>query len=420
MGVELMRKRSAGFFFLRCVVCLVCFAFCGRAHAAAVYLKNGRVMTGRIVEKNEKFIILSAARGESAAKVTIFLEDILRIETDEEYSRQVAKIPFGLFRSESKKPWESPSVLKPSAEMAADPLERIKDLLSEDQRLKAAIEFENPQKKFLEPVDIFIPGIQGASRTGTGSISGSIKLPPAARGKSGDLFVYLMRDKGLGSYSSGEHMFYQKIRKEQIKGRSAVSYMIGNVPPDNYRVFAQWDVTHPLIAEKRKGDNVVLRYLGAKGDYAGSSYKSVAVSENEERQGVDLDVLSLIERDQQRFVFGERPDFLIKDIYHRVLSDQPPQFFVLIKNESEQAINLLAFDVYINDMKILGQPMDVGYLGPFEEKEFNITNIYRLYLNLLRQRQLGSEDSQMAKSLRIKFVWPSTQEIEIEKTLFLL
>ncbi|HQP91923.1 MAG TPA: hypothetical protein PLU24_04540, partial [Candidatus Omnitrophota bacterium] len=161
-------RRKTIFIFL--LVYLLSSIFYLRSVSAdAIYLKNGKVMQGRIVEKSEKYLVLRSGEGESAVDSTIFLEDILKIESTQDYSREENLISSQLEKSSvfkkatSEKPFYTK--IKPIKDYGA---QDIKDLIAQNRRL-AAENKEDKKDKERRAVS--------SAKSGEGSINGTITLP---------------------------------------------------------------------------------------------------------------------------------------------------------------------------------------------------------------------------------------------------
>lgn len=362
------------------------------AGADAVYLKNGRVMKGRIIEKNEQFLVLKSGEDESAVKTTIFLEDINRIETEEQYSKEAPPIPFLSGRE--------PFSLQKPPEMA----------------LPQNISLATPQQ-------YTFPAI-GSGETQEGSISGFVGLPENFKEHNGDLYVYLMEDIGRGRFASSPFMLYTRISASEIISR-LVPYKMEHVPVATYKIFAQWDIAPPFIQELSEGQRRTLTSLGTQGDYEGSLADAFVLAAGEDKENVGISCTTFLQTSKAVAMESPKPDFQIEDLYYRKASLSEPEFFILIKNKGETAISWLAFDIFINDEKVSSGPMGLGSLKSGEEKEFDITLAYQSYQKIMKEKQANKEvpeelPTEGIKQVKFKIVWPQTQEVEFEKTLFML
>lgn len=401
-------KRIALFLIIALAVFLYCSQLCW---AAAVYLKNGRVMQGRIVEANEQFIVIETGQDENAVRTTIYFEDINKIEGEKAYLENIRLIPFNLFKTGIKKPWEDQSFFVRFQPLAKGSLEHIKELLLEDKLAKSKAMAEKqvlvPEEPLEEPVVVAHPLV------GDGSISGTVTLPKVTARK-GDLYVYLMEDLGGGQFFTGGNMYYQKIDTENITFWR-IPYKIEHVPIGAYKVFAQWDIAAPAIQEKVSSKGKTLSYLGLKGDYKGSTDNTITLALDEEKENVDFYCTTFVEADEFFFVLGKKPDFQILDLYYRRLPKEDGRFILRIKNNTYVSIDLLVFDVFINDMKVTDVPFELNELGPMEEKDFDITSTYEAYQELLEDAGVEGGPKRLFK---FKLVWPVTGEVLIEKTVF--
>ncbi len=403
-GAGIFMKKSA----LRCIgAVILALGVLSLAHADAVYLKNGKVMQGRIVEKNEQFLILKMGEDENATRATIFLEDINRIETEEEYFQKVKLIPEP-FPTED---FKQPVVIQPGLPLyekehkEVNGTEYIKTLIEENRRVSPT------GSQASQPISY-------QPRGKSGSISGFVKLPELIKTKKGDLYVFLMQDIGGGRFSSAAHMLYQKIDKDHINS-TLMYYEIKDVPPGVYKVFAQWDIEPPAIeVNSAESYYTNLSGIGLKGDYSGSLSGEVSLAAEEAKANVNFDCLRLIATDQFVPGKGQRPDFEILDLYYRKLSFKDVLFIMVVKNKGDSSIMNLSFDILVNDQKVFRNPIKLGSIGPKEEKEFNITPVYTAYLNKSQEDSSGPKES--VKVLKFTVIWSVSGEVEFEKALFLL
>lgn len=407
------------------------------AFAEAVYLKNGTVMVGRIVEKNEKYIVLKSGEGEDAITATVFMDDVNRIEGQEEYDRKVSLIPFQLRPKEFLWPEVSASaplplsikepeteriknLVKGSLEHAAAQKEEYAAPLEGDGASPEQIPFlpygrQTPKKK----MQFLATGMQlsqamPSQTQGNGRISGAVMLPKERL--AGPLYVYLLRDMGSGKFLSTPKLLFVKVQAEGAPG-AAVPYSIENVPSGKYRVFAQWDVAPPEIRLENIGSNQVLTFLGTWGDYTGMTAETILLAEDEEKTGVNLMCATLIEKNKLDFYVGPRHDFQIEDIYYQRTASGINRLVLVIKNRGIKPIDLLVFDVYINDQKISPIPLEFNNIAPGEKREFDISGFYIIYLKMIKDGRIPSGPEKVVK---FKFVLPSSKETEFEKTLFIL
>ena len=200
------------------------------ACADAVYLKNGSVMKGRIVEKNEQFLVLKSSEGEEAVKSTVYLEDINRIESDEAYSNETKFFPRTLPKVSVSRPWDAKAVLVEPEPMQLnlnkDQTEYIKGLIKNTDRALSGSDAAG------------IPSVLSAASMGDGSISGSVKLPGEISKYKAPLYIYLAKYTD-GNFAVTPDLPYQKIEADAITS-SLVYYKIEHLGAGTYRVYADW------------------------------------------------------------------------------------------------------------------------------------------------------------------------------------
>lgn len=386
--------------------------FCQNVFAEAVFLKNGSIMIGKVVGGDKESIFLKTGNPESPVVTTIFLTDIIRIMSDEEYTKSLIRISPKTFEVEREMPWENKQSILSTNKLTSAP-DHIKTMI-ENNRL--ATQQALAEEKEINPEDIIQPEPFFAGRSkvkkGDGSVSGCVRLPDLLKNKRGDLYVYLMEQIGKDRYASGSNLLFQKIPADKIGSRK-VEFSIDHVPEGTYKVFAEWDVEPPPIqirdsAEGGKG----LGYLGFKGDYQGSTEDVIALKEDEHYQTVDFNCMTYIWNNEAHFDQQEKPSFAITDLYFQKLPGLPNKIMMTIKNESDYPIYFLAVDVYINNVKITSFPMDLGVLGANREKDIEITGTFFVYAKLVQE----SAPEALSKPLLFKITWPSTGEVLLEKT----
>ena len=216
----------------------LCLGVSSVAYADAIYLKTGRVMTGRIVEKNEKYLVLKTGAGEATVKTTIFLEDINRIEGEDGHVQNVVSVPAEFLTG-------GLNISGVLANPDATGVERIKNLLEENRQVSSSVSPEAGttsgeeetmtvpeavksagQEKFLTPL---------AVHSGSGTISGIVSLPSVSntpgvlKGTRGDLYIYLMEDTGTRKNFLATWIPYVKIDNVDITARQ-MAYKINHVP----------------------------------------------------------------------------------------------------------------------------------------------------------------------------------------------
>ncbi|MEK7849791.1 MAG: hypothetical protein AAB213_03095 [Candidatus Omnitrophota bacterium] len=356
-------------------------------------------MKGRIVEKNEQLLVLKSGEGEEATKTTIYLEDINRIESDEEYSNETKFFPTALPRVSVSRPWDVQAVLIEPAPMQlnvnTDQTEYIKGIIKRSDRTL-------PESGAAGILSAF-----NAASMGDGSISGSVKLPEQVSKHKAPLYVYLAKDAG-GSFVIAPGLPYQKIEPDSLTS-SLIYYKIEHLGAGHYKVFADWDIAPPLIGKKKINDVEILIGFGTKGDYAGAYEDIVKLDADENRDNVNIDCQTYVTKD---FVdvsdVPKSTDFSVIDIYFKKISSKQMILALRVKNTGETAITSLALDAFINDEKVGQEPYVLGGLALKEDKEFDITSL------------MGAGAYHKPFSmLRFKFVRPKTGEVELEKDVYL-
>ena len=411
---KMANKKSIFNFLFSIVFFLMMFIqLCTTAQAAVVYLKNGRVMTGRIVEKNQQLIVLKTGEGEAATKTTIFLEDISHMESEEAYGKKVEQIPFELYRP--------PVDWSPSGSFAFNTTKAFYEMqknennsLAQNQSSLSSLNASQTQGQGSAWTIPLTPPFEFPQES-TGSISGVVYLPlELASKQKGDLYAYLMKDLGNGTFVENKPCLYQKIDKENVKS-SQVDYSIKNVPAlESYKVFAEWDIAPPAIEERKTPAGISLRKLGFKGDYAGSANESVSVAEGEDRNSVNVSCLTFLTTSRVALAPGERPDIEIKDIRYSRISSGIEKFALVVKNNFEIATGYLFFDIWINDKKISPTPLSMTSLQPDEVREADITPVFVLFKKGFIEANPGQE---FPKILKFKITWNSNGEVLFEKNI---
>lgn len=379
-----------------------------------VYLKNGRVMTGRIVARDQEKIELKTGTADAAVRTTIFLDDINRIESEDAYQEEIELIPFELLVSKTNK--------TPSGAFAFNTTEALKRFqnqknTSSDKVGPGKMLSENDRLEESGPLplapNIVPPWVKDS--VVTGSISGIVRLPAGLIGKDkGDLYVYLMKDTGNQTFVEIIPCLYQKIDKRAIKTYE-VAYQINHVPKDTYRVFAIWDIAAPSVVEKKTSKGTVLRKLERKGDYVGSSDNSIFLRSNEDRHDVNIRGLSYVAQDAEILLSeGEKPNIAIYDIVYVRKALGEEKFEFLLKNEAEIESGQLAFDILINGEQVSLMPLYVDSLHPDEERRVDLTWHIERYKEDYRNIH---PDWRLPSRLKIQIIWNETQEVVYEKTI---
>lgn len=260
------------------VFCLLFPAVCPlAAYADAVYLKNGKVMTGKIVEKNDQFIVLKFGAGTDVARVTIFHEDVSKIESEKEYAQDVAMIPFALKRAERRFEIEG-SLFKKSAGTGS--AEGIRRLVEEDARVKSlpaedslAAWSAGDDSALIQPAQTRKPGSvfqpkapeERAQKTSASAPAGKTQPPEATEVE--DLyyrkfplqeaeFILVLKngtDEDLASVLlsveiNGERFPENGVKVEDMKAREEREVDIASV----YKAYAKWSAkTHGTTEPER-------------------------------------------------------------------------------------------------------------------------------------------------------------------------
>ncbi|HAJ56374.1 MAG TPA: hypothetical protein DCL35_01235 [Candidatus Omnitrophica bacterium] len=387
---------------LAIVACLLCFAACPLAHADAVYLKNGKVMRGRIVEKTQEHIVLKTGEGEYAVRNTIYLEDISRIQTEQEYSSEAKFIPAQLFRQDFKKLWEQGAPLPTPVEPEKE--EYIKPIEEPGQDVGR-----------LKPAAAPLPFGQVDAR-GVGTISGFVRLPEDEEKRKGDLYIYIMKEAGPGRFilPSGNFL-YQVIGGDSITS-VVLPYRFDNIDAGTYKVFAIWDTALPFIKKKKIRGSEMLVGLGLKGDYMGMQSGEVSIIKDRPDGIVNIESLVYISKDQPGALMPQEDEYLVSDIYYRKIAAKDGGLFLLVKNQGEDVIDSLELDLFINDEKAGAVPIEIGPIQAHQEKEFDISRNFEVYR---KQKEKEGWDI-MGKLTRFKIVSRKRGELELEKAIFIL
>ncbi len=380
------------------------FFCCQLAFAEAVYLKNGRVMVGRIVEKTQEYLVLKRGEGQEAILTTIYSDDINRIQSDEEYRKTEKFVPAQLYKREYAKPWEEAATVVPVSPAGGGFAKYFKEQIQETEPPKPA------------PVKFPALPMLDSPQAEIGRISGYVNLPPDFKKYSGKLYVYLMKDIGKGGFSlSSGRMLYSEINKDAIQS-SLIPYEIDNISVGTYKVFAYWDVSEPYIRKKTISGNEVLLGLGLKGDYMGVQLGETVISYDAPAKVVSLDCQIYISEDRLTGVRGAIEDYQVNDIYHRKQALGGTKVFLLIENFGREDIEYMNFVLFINDEKVPYGTIVVGPLKAGKEKEFDITPAYDSYV---KQKEESGE-TVTGRPVRFKVVSTKSGYVEIEKTLFIL
>ncbi len=419
--------------FFAVVFAVVSLALGTSAFAEAVYLKNGKVMTGRIVERNDQFIVLKSSEDASAVKTTIYLEDINRIQSEAEYSNETKLIPTQILQSSTPKPWEAepvalPSGNEPSGSVMVMPQQEIAPSSTEKTGFFQKLFGQGKEAATSSGLSTTPGGPKvDYSARGSASISGQVQMPNDFNSYKGDLIVYLMRDVGNGQFFMPPNMMYQKIDKSAIS--SFVYYKIDRVPGGTYKVFAEWDIAPPFMEKKKVHGFETLVGFGSKGDYVGILKDSITVNRGEQKNKVNLECTTYLNEGapqaQPPVAVGgmgeaeslaEQANYQVMDIYYKKLVPQGGALLLVIKNLGDKRIDTMKLDVYIDDEKAAPNALSIGPIAPGEEKEFDIMSTFDKF----KKQKEGTGENVSGKMLRFKIVSPASGEAELEKAIFIL
>ena len=432
--------KKAALISMQKITCLlfVLLISCTAVFAEAIYLKNGRVMTGRIVEKSPKYLVLKTGEGETAVKTTIFLEDINRIEKQgEHFEKPPLSMPFKFLNTTP----EIEEALLPSLRTSpgGGSIDWIKNLLAENKQVQASALPEtsvaSSQENTQEPSGLpkapglFFDNIRNSNKqkelfalsavpTGEGSISGLVSLPEASHlsGVQGDLYVFLLARIEANSYALASWIPYTEIEGLDIRERQ-VGYQINHVPAGIYRVFAQWHIQSSPKEEAETTSTKTWSFIGTKGDYTGTSRDPVVLTADEHRTGIDVDCSVLNRAEIPAPLLTAQKKIRIKDLYYQMLSAQQIKFVLVVENNSDNPITFLRYNLLINDEKSAQVPVSIFNLGAKEERELDLTLAYEAYKKFIQRKGISSQES--SKALRFKITSTDTGEVEFEKILFI-
>ncbi len=407
------KAKFAGWFLLS-VLCILFLVFGPlTVFADAVYLKNGKVMKGRIVEKTENYIVLRIGDGESAVDSTIFPEDILRIEAQEEYSKKESLITeqiekTGIFKKAATE--ESLfSKFRPVGDYGASD---IRSMVLQSRSISAAKSSGGAGTEEARP-----EVLAAVAKSGSGSLSGVIRLPQDWK-KNGTLYVYLMeKSAGRGFVSTGD-MIYEKIAPDNIVDRM-VRYTISGVPSGEYSVFALWDISKPLVEERMLKGGKALINLGLKGDYVGASEGIIELKPDAVLDNINFDCGLLLKEDRIANVSIFDLNVSILDIYYRRLANKNIQVLMSVKNSSRASTPPLNFYIFINDEYVMNRLMSFAPFSPGQEKELDLTPVYKAYVEKVLKEGTDEKTMLKTKQLKIKVVWVLNADVSFEKTIFI-
>jgi len=435
-----MRRRA--FIASLILLCLLVAGPC--AFAEAVYLKNGRVMVGVIVEKTPDYLVLKSGEGPEAATATIFLEDVARIEEEEDYARELANVPYYIKKTFAPAEGQGSASLplRPPTESITA---RIRSLVEGDKVLKAG---ERPPEEKIQE----LPNIDANPLTlqayasylhmleerraqleaqiearkkgqpppsGDGRIAGTVTLPdmprnvPVSTEASGGLYVYLLKEQPDGRYTFPAPMLYAAVDAANVT-LAQVRYEVTGIPPGRYKVFAQWDVAAPAVREERNEKDTFLNYLGAQGDYSGFHKDAVDLEKDAAVRGIDFDCVDQSAFNEIFFSWMQPFQYEIRDIYYSRPRPETPLILLVAKNIGSRPIDILALDLFIDDMKMVF-PLELNNIAPGEEKEFDISSFFVTHLKLTE----GANLVRKSRSVKFRVQNPITKEVEFEKNLYI-
>jgi hypothetical protein len=389
------------------ILAVLLATWCSLAQAAVVYLKNGKIMTGKIVEKNEQYLVLKIGEGESVVRTTIFNEDISRIESEETLSRENSFIPFELFRQqEFQAPLSPPDprVQYPAIGGSDDQQQYIHKLLEESRWSNSDASAQISQKKNLS--------IFPAATSGNSSIAGIIRLPELTDKAKGDLYVLLMKENTDQGFFVSPELPYIKMSAGAISS-NFVDYDLQDLPEGRYKIMAQWDVALPHVEIGKIENHTVFRRLGTKGDYSGIG-ETVALGSDDHRFNVNIDCTILIK--EKRVIFSEdaRQPFEITDIAYKRLGRNMDTFILFVRNPGEIPTRPFNLKVKINGEALNTGTVFIQSLKIDEERAIDLTSCYQEYKQLLLDRD---RDQPIPKELKFVVTEERKEEVEFEKTI---
>jgi hypothetical protein len=427
------------------------FLFSSDVFAEAVYLNNGKVMTGRVVEMTKRKIVLQTGEGEEAVKTTIYAEDINRVVSDEEYAQSVAQMPMDL--KDKLIPAEAGMAAALTPATSSDPRERIRQMIeaSREVALEQAVEQggegvpdnEPPvspeamsvrggpevlaahsqmileRKKQLKAV---AEGKATPDAKGEGRIAGMVTLPgrPMDWGLTGeakgDLYVYLMKESAEGIYVAPIPMLFDRIPADRILS-TEVAFDIRDVPSGAYRVFADWDIAEPAVRVTENEGRTILNYIGSKGDYAGSAADKVAVAGAGGAKDIMIACTQPLILDQIFQDPGVTRQIVVTDIFFVRTASQEGRIVALIKNAAAVPASKEMLELIIDEERQMF-PVEMLEMAPGETQPYDITSFYRDYA----KRHFGEDGSKTLepRSVRFRLADPLNKEVVFDKTVFVM
>jgi hypothetical protein len=424
--------------------------FSSSALAEAVYLKNGRVMIGRIVERNQAYMVIQRGEGAKAVKATIFLDDIAKIESEEDYFRNMPITPPFLWQGLQSSSIMNSEIAQEALAGHYDNRERIKNLIEWNKKLaveekskpsnkplpesneEAMKMFENPlaEKSFYAAEELEAQkerlvktvakkgsGTE-APEAGDGRISGVVRVPEdkvvPTSGGTRALYVYLLNEASIGKFFFPVPMLYSIVTPKNVALGKA-SYSIRNIPSGRYKVIAEWDVDDPMIQEQTSKGKKILNYLGSKGDYRGEYPKVVEVSGGSDIGDLNFDCITVTKYSISSFETQPQVMFLIKDLYYYRPSPGIYKFILVVQNPGDDPLDPITLELFVNGTKCLF-PLELSSIGPHKEKQYDITE----YVDNIFEVQAGDQEAPAPigqRTLTFKISAPWDQEVLFEKTM---
>ncbi len=374
------------------------------AEAAAIYLKNGRVMQGKIVEKSEKYLVLKSGEGEDAVKVTVFTDDINRIESQEDYARQTDLIPFDLVGASgpvSSDAGSSDEDADPLSPPEGDGLELLKQSAQEEGMIVSSQPAPSVGGTFAWP------------KPPSGTISGSVVLPDVFAKTRGDLYVFVVKNIGGGQFVHTRPAYYQRIRSADIADQ-VVPFKIEGIPPGEYKVVGYWDVRLPQVEEAVYSQGFVLRKLGSRGDYFGRSKDPLAVGMGQNIADVVVDCNRRLKATAwPSRLPQEGSDIVIEDLLYQRVSAEDQRFTLILRNVSDYPTADFTLSVFINGQEVK-PPVDGVCIRAGDKGEISLTRAYNDFADDFRADNRGAEPP---ADLDFKVIWPPTKEVIFEKKI---
>jgi hypothetical protein len=260
-----------------------------------------------------------------------------------------------------------------------------------------------------------------APRAGNGRVSGVVRVPEAATitssGGTRALYVYLLQEKSGGKgFFFPVPMLYVIVFPQNVALGKA-TYSIRNVPAGRYKVVAEWDVADPMVQEQTVSEKRILNYLGSRGDYQGEYPQVVDVSDNADIVDVSFDCMTLARNGVSSFQIEPQAFFEIRDIYFYRPTPDTYKFILVIENLRDDVLQPLSLGLIVNGTRSIF-PLEIGQVGPHQEKQFDITEFVDHVRSMKEWDQGATPDG--PRALIFKIVAPWNQELLFEKTISVL